>query len=54
MPTNINSSSAPLKRKITGRGGTHPESTISLATSNIDAVTVKYMIREGHNQSNEC
>lgn len=36
--TNIKSSSAPLNRKIIGRGGTQPESTVSLAISSIDAV----------------
>jgi len=45
LPTNIKSSSAPLKRKITGRYGTQPESTISLAISSIDA-------EKGENKTN--
>ncbi|KAE8023650.1 hypothetical protein FH972_009322 [Carpinus fangiana] len=39
--TSINSSSAPLKRKTIGRGGTQPESTVTLATSSIDATKEK-------------
>ena len=35
--TSIKSSSAPLKRKIIGRGGIQPDSTITLANSSIDA-----------------
>lgn len=39
--TSIKSSSAPLKRKIIGLMGTHPESVVSLAISSIDAAKVK-------------
>jgi hypothetical protein len=35
--TSIKSSSAPLKRKIIGRGGIQPDSTVTLANSSIDA-----------------
>jgi len=35
--TNIKSSSAPLKRKIIGRGGIQPDSAVTLANSSIDA-----------------
>lgn len=39
--TNIKSSSAPLKRKIIGRGGIQSESTVTLANSSMDATKQK-------------
>lgn len=42
--TKRKSSSAPLKRNITGRGGTQLESTITRAISSIDATIQKIII----------
>ena len=39
--TKRKTSSAPLKRKMIGRGGTQPESTICRAVSSIDAESRK-------------
>lgn len=43
--TSIKSSSAPLNRKISGLGGTQPESIVSLAISNIDAANEQKMMK---------
>lgn len=46
----MKSSSAPLKRKITGRWGDQPESTISLAISSIDAEKIENQNKTEYDQ----
>lgn len=50
--TTINSSSPPLNKNIIGCIGTQPESTISLATSSIDAakqhITIENITKSEH------